>query len=971
MSDKKWYHKILRRKKTGDKTPAEDETQKKESSENQKKTKLTRKEKRAAKKARPLHRRMITQTLKTLLVRIPMLVVIIIGATLVFLKLYLSPLTVEELAKTTFKGMSTGSLDLKVEKFTPYGGFVIKDLVIRSGEDFNNSKLLEIEKLVFDYGFFKIFTGSVRFPEIAIYKPRVYLKEKGGVWNAAVLMKPSEKKEEPEPEVEEVKESSPPSEINLPVAVDFLFNFVLQDLRVYVKGADFTSSLTGLSFNANIDIPPFKTIPAGIEAVKLLKTMKIELNPENSMEVSFNSQGASTNPDLTLMWKLIFQNSKTKQFSSSLKIGSSRMPLRLKNKYFSPLQFMVSYDVLYNPIKDYLQIKDLSVRFKKSNWLKLSGSVAGVTKSPVIDIRMDESDIPLKDLYPYYVLLTGDRNTYFGGNISLFPLTVNGTLNSQNIKGRVALKRVRFKVPGTEASVPSMNLDYFLKKNGEAMQIGADIKMPGFSYVLQGSKSGRNGLKLSARVKSPDGFKNIDLTGIDLSLFNSATGRSALTMAVNGKVNMGKNIKGAVNISKFRFRKEPLITMVPGRMKKQIEGIPLNKPVDLSLSSKFNLGSKITDASIRLGVAVPDYKLNDLLLTASIRQDNGAKTIRLKDLSLGSREMHLALKAKGTVEMKKSPLSNSDLKLSLELNNPKLRSVFGPWMSSGLIRLSAAMKGDLETGKASGSLVFKDFNIRNDKEKLSVAGLNMDFPFDYAFKTAGSTRSYIGVTQNQVIDSGHFQDKENFSIKSVRAKHPARDIAYEYMKDFSTNISFKNNVFKITDLKASVMDGSIYGRSILFNLADYKPENMEFNLILDATNIDVARLDDPDPKNKTHEAELSLNANFSGRGLNIQKELTASGYVSIYKIGRDFANKLMKGLSEEKGKSKLGTPVQFAVENAMGIEGFKFKLDKGLVYTTVNFTRKTLSLLVTVENSQVDFARIPIQEYLRKVTEVK
>jgi hypothetical protein len=79
----------------------------------------------------------------------------------------------------------------------------------------------------------------------------------------------------------------------------------------------------------------------------------------------------------------------------------------------------------------------------------------------------------------------------------------------------------------------------------------------------------------------------------------------------------------------------------------------------------------------------------------------------------------------------------------------------------------------------------------------------------------------------------------------------------------------------------------------------------------------------------------------------------------------------MKGLSEEQGKSKLGGPVQWIVDNAMGIKGFDFRLDRGLVYATVTFQRRGLSIFGTVDKSRVDFERIPIQEYLRKVAEVK
>jgi hypothetical protein len=182
-------------------------------------------------------------------------------------------------------------------------------------------------------------------------------------------------------------------------------------------------------------------------------------------------------------------------------------------------------------------------------------------------------------------------------------------------------------------------------------------------------------------------------------------------------------------------------------------------------------------------------------------------------------------------------------------------------------------------------------------------------------------------------------------------------------------MQFKDNVFNIRDLKASVMDGSIYGRSILFNLADFKTENMEFKFVLDVVNIDIARLDDPISR-KDNRAELFLNANLWGRGLNINKELTATGYVTISKIGSKFADRILKGLSEEQGKSKLGAPVQFVVDRSMP-KSFDFRLDNGLVYTTVEFSRNILSMLVRVGDNKIEYNRIPIQEYLRKVSEAE
>ncbi len=962
---------MIRKKQTPDEIPA-NESQGDESIPRKFSWREKRRLKKEMRKMRPLWKRIIIQVLKTLFIRIPLTIIAVVALALFILNFYLTPGRVQSLAISSFAGASYGSLSLEVEKFNVYHGFVINNIVVRSGEDFGNEKVFEMERLVLDYSFFPIFTGSVRFPEIGLYKPRVYLTEKKGVWNVAALMKPSEKKpEEPEPEEKEKEpEGEPSKEISLPISVDFLLKFVLDDLRVYVKGADFSADLQGLTFNANIEVPPFKKIPKSVEAVRIIKTMMFELNPMKIMDVNFYSNGAATAPELVLNWKFIFNNGDKPEFNSKLEFGAKKMPLRLQKKVFSPLDFMISYDIFLNPIDDSVKISDFTVNFKGSNWLKLGGTVDNVTKKQALKIDMKESRIPLKDIYPYYVLMTGDRATKFSGEISLYPLTVRGTVENPSVKGGIALKGMYFKIPGTEASIPSLLLDYYAYGPMSHMELGLGIKIPHLAYVIDGSKSGGNGLKFNASISALNSFKEFRLNSITLDFYDPASGRSAVQLAVDGDVNLDASMAGWIRISKLRLYTAPLADMVPGRFQKQVAGIPLKKPVNLSLYTKFYLGEDVTTAGLDLFASIPDYGVEDLRLSASVKQDNRKKRVTLDYLTLGSKAMNLLLTVKGTVDLKKAPMSDSDIKIALELNNKAMKNVFGPWATAGLIRLYVTMEGDLETGVAKGNLVFKDFSLKNDEMKLALNEMNMDFPFEYELAARKSTKSYLTITQDEVIESEHFKEQPNFTIKSLKFKHPARERQIELMKDFSALMYFRDNVFQIADLKASIFDGSLYGRSIMFNLADFNTRNMEFNLILDMTNVNIGRMDEPNTsKVIPKDAELSLSANFSGKGLDINKELTVSGYINIYEIGNEFANRLMKGLSQEKGKSKLGGPVQFVVDNSMTVEKFDFKLDKGLAYPTVKLKDRFVGKFVSILDEEIKFDRIPVQEYLRKVTE--
>ena len=951
--------------------------------EEKKKNKIEEKEReKVIRRSRSIPKRIALFTAKTLFIRIPVALVIIILLVLVAVKVYLSPQRVQDLIITNFNKMSNGKISLSVKEFSPYGGFVMDDIVINNGPEFNNTVLVKMKRLAVKYGLFPMLIGNVRIPEIGIYKPEIYLEEKNGVWNAARLMKEGEKKpddKKPEARKEEPKKEEakgePQKEISLPVAVEFLFRFALDELKLYVNGSRMKASVEGLTFNMDIEVPPFKKIPLSVEAVTLLKNMNITLNPKEEMKVSFSSAEAELAPPLILTWKLLFAgtgNRDTTQFNSIFKLGTYNTPVRFRNAYLTPLNFMVSYDLYYNPLKDHLTLNHFGVEFHGKKWIYLAGAVENVTKKQFIDIRMKESNIVLGDLFPYFRSLTGDTSTWFTGAISLFPLSIKGDPSSIDIDGGLQLKGVSFSIPGTSATIPYFNISYLVLKRADDMIVSSHITMPHLYYALGKANSGDNGMEIKVDLTGYNNFSRVVIRNFGFRFYSPVDNKNALDLGVSGDVTLKPVLLGSVNINKLQFQKGPLYSMLSEKMKKQInlDGIPVNKPVDLSLGVDFRLADVIT-AKLALLLKAPDFQVTDLAMGLDVAYNKAQKVADLKSFTLGSKLWNFGITAGGTVDHSKAPIANADVKLNVKLHNPVMKTMQGPWQLGGLIDINARMKGDMETGKASGSVMIDRLNVRNDESKLRVVDMNMNFPFEYSFaylKKALAGESQITVRKENIIDNRFFTEKPNFSIKSVQAKHPARDMIFEFVKDFEMYMAFKDNIFQIVNMKAYVLDGALYGRNILFNLSNMKPDNMEFKLIMDITNVDIGKLDEPDPAKKKRDAELSLSANFEGRGLNIKKELTPVGYIDIYKIGEEFANKLMKGLSQEQGKSKLG-PAQFIVDNSMKVSSFNFNLDKGLVYATVTMKRGLIGYGIGVENNQIKFDRITVQEFIRKVKE--
>ncbi|MCU0821316.1 MAG: hypothetical protein MUC95_02440, partial [Spirochaetes bacterium] len=554
-----------------------------------------------AQKPRSLPVRILLKTLKILLLWIPAAIIILLITVLIALKLYLSPERVEKLVTSSFNGMSYGTISLKVKDFSPYGGFEIDNILIRNGEEFGKTKFVEIERLVLRYGLFSMLIGNIHFDEIGIYKPKIYLSEKGGVWNAARLMKPGEPEPEEPEEEEPPKEEGPPSaEINLPISVEFLFKFILDDLQLFVDSSTFQSSVKGLTYTMDIRVPPFKRIPKSVEAVTLLKTMRLILNPGGEMDVFFSSKDAGIKTPLELTWRLIFDKKEAgkSQFESMLKFGTYKAPVRFQKIHLAPLNFSVSYDLTFNPIKDTLQLSYFDIKFLDKNWLSLTGTVQQVTKKQEIYIKIADSAIVLDDLYPYFVSLTGDRRTKFSGIISLCPLLIDGNPEYLDIDGEISLSKIYFKNPSTEAVIPSLKLPLSVKKRSNDMKIGLGLKIPHLMYTLERDKSGDNGIDLNANISAINNFQRILINEFSFRFFNPATKNNALFLAINGDVDLKPSLSGNINITKFTFIKEPLIGMLPEKFKKSLAGAPLTKPVDMNLSLKFALGADATKANL-------------------------------------------------------------------------------------------------------------------------------------------------------------------------------------------------------------------------------------------------------------------------------------------------------------------------------------------------------------------------------------
>ncbi len=906
----------------------------------------------------------VTRLLKAVIIWIPLTLAFLVGITLFAVWLYVTPWRMEQVITTQFAARTNGTIQLHVENVNPYSGFEIHDIVIKSGPVFGEDILARIDVVRVKYDFFSLFLGDIHLHEIGVYRPRVYVQWKDGHWNIAKLMKSQPAKEE----LAIVKE--PRDEIRFPIHVEFLMNMVMENLEIHVRGPSYQSTLKNFSASAKIWIPPFKRIPMSLEALSLLERMQVDVNPAKTLDLSFYSDDATVEPPLLFTWRLQFDKTKgeKQKFISLLKAGTCGAPVRFKRSHLAPMNFLISYDIQYDPGKDFLNLRNFTVSMKNRNWLSLSGHVKGVTSRQNVSLHMRESDIRLDDVYPYYRAVTGDRKSIFRGSLSLYPFSVNGKISSLDVKGVLKGRNLEFSREETGIQISRMKMPFSASKRGTDIKINTSFYLPRFIYTMERSRSGENGLHVNADISLVENMKTIMINGLSIRHYDPSSGNSSLRTAMTGRVDVSPRVQGSLHVQSLTFDRNSLEPTLTGNLKKTLRPVKLRQKIHISSRIGFYTGNVENRLNVSMRSSIPDYDVTDLSLEGKVVQNIREKRIYLEKVLLSSKLRNLTLSCKGMLELKSEPFSDSDILLKVRLDSPQMKPVYDDWKMSGLVVIDTRIKGDLENGMASGKILIEDVNVQDDESRTSVESVYLDFPFQYWFTPRYSGESLLVFKKSDIINNRFFQEKDNFRIKSINSRHPVRDMQFEYLKGLSGRIHFRDNVLEINSLRAYVLNGSLYGKNLLFNLADMKTRNMEYRLIMDISNIDIAMLDDPNPNKKRKGTEVSMNANLSGRGLDFSRELDMKGSVHIYKIGDKFARQLLTGLNEEQGKSKLGIG-QVAVDNSLSVESFDFNLDSGLMYTTVHFQRNLFGYTISVKDEEVKYERMPVQKFLRKVRE--
>ncbi|MGB4267959.1 MAG: AsmA family protein [Spirochaetota bacterium] len=845
-----------------------------------------------------------------------------------------------------------------IKHFSLFNGFEIKNFILK-GTD-NEKPVVAFDTFRLRYSFFPILIGKIKIYEIGLYNPSLYLEEQKGIWNIQRLMKPSEsEKEEKEKSKEAEDEKEKKHEITLPVPVEILFGFVLENLNVTVHSSTYRATLKNFSSSIKLHIPPARRIPLNILALTLFDKLNITVNPEETLSLSFISRDIAAGPPLLFTFNLLY-NPEGKQLFSNFKCGTYNTPVRFAQKHVAPLNVRIEYDIAYNPSHDAIHCKILRVVFGKSAWISFTGTIEQVNSVPEIQFAMLDSNIRLNEIYQYTNVLLGPK-PFFNGSISIFPLIIQGNIHALTVKGAIRGQKVAFATDGFSVTIPSIEIPYLVMLRGPVVEASINIGLPHFVYTVDENRSRDNSVSVQCNVVYNLNSSTLDIQRVVLVHRAPEIAAETTRVEVSGSLILGDVVEASISESTLRFDLPSMAYTLPAPLKQSLTSSPITKPVTLRLKADVRTSAQVNSITLNALGTIPDYSIDDLIIATSVTQKPQKGKINIAYCDVSSKKHYTSIYVKGSV------ITKDDVSLDVDAGvnvAPRVPITFGNYTVSGRMKVLLSLKGTMQSLVAKGNLQSEQLILSNSADKLFVGPVAMDIPIAY---TMGQSVK-MPFDSADVMNIQLFKQKANFSIGKIVAPHPSRNIAFEYVKNMHGYIGFNRNIMEIKNLQAKVLHGSVTLKELNFNLADLNPQHMEFRVALNVNDIDIGKLDKPESVRINKDSLLSLNALVVGKNLNIAQDFDISGSINIYKVGEDFANRLFKGINEERGKSKLGMG-QFAVDNSLIITGFDFYMDKGLVYPTVFFRKKVLGIFVTVNNEQVRYERIPVVEFFNRVRE--
>lgn len=296
---------------------------------------------------------------------------------------------------------------------------------------------------------------------------------------------------------------------------------------------------------------------------------------------------------------------------------------------------------------------------------------------------------------------------------------------------------------------------------------------------------------------------------------------------------------------------------------------------------------------------------------------------------------------------------------------PGLISVRGVLKQSSDIRL----KGNL--AEIDGRVTFENFCLKYDTlaQVDSVVGIiqfteKLDIEKGMILEGKESS-SFLASTSSSYYDllRPYYYRGSSEKFSSIHIK---KITAMEYnASDLNIDILIQNQRVEIPRFALQLYDGNMAGL-VSVNVGAGEPDDIQWKVKADLSRLNSAKLL-PSARGKEKNAELNLNLELEGQGVDPASRLDVKGYLYVTKIGPQFTDNVLQSL-DPKGIDKSIQDTRMLLNWGYKPRLISFEIKHDNLYPSIHLVKgKFLTKLIPLNlagGNKIELARIPIKFFL-------
>ncbi len=395
----------------------------------------------------PRHRlKVVLKKLLKLAVWISLICMLLLGITLVVLRLAFPPQKIKRLIIANLESSIQRKISIGDVWFNPLRGFALNDICIyersdERGDTEDTARFFSAKRFYLRYRFSALFRRKLEVRSISIDDPVINLRrDQAGTWNFADLIAP---------DTTAIQAEDTTAAFSLPISID-LRRFALNRFTAnfFVHQSDSLYSLTSGGLSMFIDElfwpRPSRAMPKikpriSVRLVSDERPWSLSMTHGDRAPVRYGRAQLDLDLAIKLFGPDFVQSEGNIGITQlTLNVASQSPSHAQRDSLFFPRFASIRYNAQFDGERGHLSLNELTAMIADETIFRFEGSVADVPSSPNFQLSIVESEIKLKNLINHILPLLPDsiqqrrKEISIDGVASFKGSSITGNPNSDN-----------------------------------------------------------------------------------------------------------------------------------------------------------------------------------------------------------------------------------------------------------------------------------------------------------------------------------------------------------------------------------------------------------------------------------------------------------------------------------------------------------------------------------------------------------